>query len=200
MGAWLEAKVSEKFGRTQGVAFISGNGVAKPFGLLSGTPVTTSDATRAWGTLQYTASGAAGGLATTNPADAFRDMMWSLRAPYRGGATWVMNSNTANSIDKIKNGSGDYIWRDSMTAGAPPTLLGYPVAFDEEMPNVSTANAFPVAFGNFALGYVIVELEGLRVLRDPFTSKPHVIFYTYARVGGDISNSEAIKVLKIATA
>ena len=199
VGAWLEGKVADKFGRTEGTAFITGNGVAKPFGLLSGTPVTTSDATRTWGTLQYFASGAASALATTNPADVLRNMVWGLRAPYRNGAVWLMNSNTANAIDKLKNGTGDYIWRDGMTVGAPPVLLGHEVHFDENMPDIG-ANEFPVAFGNLKLGYVVVELSGLRVLRDSFTAKPHVLFYTYKRVGGDISNSEAIKVLKIATA
>lgn len=196
VGGWLEGKVADKFSRTEGVAFISGDGVGKPFGLLSGTPVTTGDATRNWGTLQYFPTGAAGSLAGSNPADVLRNLVWGLRAPYRRGAAWLMNSNTANTVDKIKDGTGNYIWRNNMTAGAPPALLGYPVEFDETMPDVSTSNAFPIAFGNFALAYVIVELNGLRVLRDPFTAKPNVVFYTYKRVGGDISNSEAVKLLK----
>ena len=197
VGAWLEKKVTEKFGRTEGVSFITGNGVLKPYGLLSGTPVTTGDATRAWGTLQYIASGNASALPASNPGDVIKNVMWSLRAPYRSGANWLMNSNTANALDKIKNGQGDYIWRDSMGAGLPPSLLGYPVEFDENMPDIG-ADVFPVAFGNFKLGYVIIELNGIRVLRDPFTAKPNVVFYTYKRVGGDIDNSEAIKLLKIA--
>lgn len=198
VGAWLEGKVADKFGRTEGMAYNSGDGVGKPFGLLSGIPVATSDATRAWGTLQYFPSGAASTLLPAAASDVFRDVMWGLRAPYRKGASWLMNSNTASAIDKLKNSTGDYIWRDGMTAGAPPSLLGYPVEFDENMPDIG-ANAFPVAFGNFKLGYVIIELNGLRVLRDPFTAKPNVVFYAYKRVGGDISNSEAIKLVKIAT-
>lgn len=197
VGAWLETKNADKFGRTEGVSFISGNGVGKPFGLLSGTPVVTGDATRARGVLQYFPSGAASTLHGTNPADAFRNVLWGLRTPYRSGANWLMNSNTANAIDKIKNTTtGEYLWRDSMGAGLQPTLLGYPVEFDENMPDIGT-NAFPVAFGNFKKGYVVVELDGIRVLRDPFTAKPHVVFYTYKRVGGGIAESEAIKLLKI---
>lgn len=196
VGAWMEKKVSDKFARTEGTSFITGNGVMKPFGLLSGTPVTTGDATRAWGTLQYIAGGHASTLPTSDPGDVIKNVMWSLRAPYRAGANWLMNSNTANALDKIKNGTGDYIWRDSMGAGMPPALLGYPVEFDENMPDIG-ADEFPVAFGNFKLGYVIIELTGIRVLRDPFTAKPNVVFYTYKRVGGDIDNSEAIKLLKI---
>ncbi|MCI5078249.1 phage major capsid protein [Oricola sp.] len=198
IGEWLEAKITDKFGRSEGVAYISGDGILKPNGVLSGTPVTTGDATRAWGTLQYFATGAAAGFASSSPADALRDMVWGLRAPYRRGAVWLMNSNTASKIDKFKDGDGNYIWRMGMTAGAPPSLLGYPVEFDENMPDVG-AGEFPIAFGNFALGYVIVELASIQVLRDPFTNKPNVIFYTTKRVGGDIANSEAIKLLKVAT-
>jgi HK97 family phage major capsid protein len=198
VGAWLEGKVANKFGRTEGVAFISGDGVGKPFGLLSGTPVTTGDATRAWGTLQYTATGVSGDFAASAKGDKLKDVLYSLRAPYRKGATWLMNSNTASQIDKFKDSQNNYIWSTGMTAGAPPSLLGYPVEFDENMPDVS-AGTFPIAFGNFKLGYVVVELAGIRVLRDPFTAKPNVVFYTYKRVGGDISNSEAIKLLKTAT-
>lgn len=199
IGAWLEGKVADKFGRTEGVSFISGNGVGKPNGLLNGTPVTTGDATRARGVLQYFPSGAASTLHATTPADVFRNMLWGLRTPYRSGANWLMNSNSANAIDKIKNATtGDYLWRDSMGAGLAPTLLGYPVEFDENMPDIG-ADAFPVAFGKFKKGYVVVELNGIRVLPDPYLSKPNVIFYTYKRVGGGIAESEAIKLLKIAS-
>ena len=197
IGAWLEGKVEDKFGRTEGVAFVSGNGILQPKGFLTGTPVTTGDATRAWGTLQYFASGGASGFSATNPADKLKDMVWGLRAPYRRNAVWLMNSNTASQIDKFKDGMGNYIWRDGMTAGAPPSLLGYPVEFDENMPDVG-AGEFPIAFGNFNLGYVVVELNAIRVLRDPFIAKPHVVFFTYKRVGGGISNSEAIKLMKVA--
>lgn len=198
VGAWLEGKVADKFGRTEGVSYISGNGVGKPFGLLSGTPVITGDATRAWGTLQYVATGVSGDFAASAKGDKLKDVLYSLRAPYRKGASWLMNSNTASAIDKFKDGQNNYIWNTGMTAGAPPSLLGYPVEFDENMPDVS-AGTFPIAFGNFKLGYVVIELNGIRVLRDPFTAKPNVVFYTYKRVGGDISNSEAIKLLKTAT-
>lgn len=199
IGRWLEGKVADRFGRSQGAAFVNGDSVGKPTGILSGTPVITGDDTRDLGTLQYIPSGNASGLSSSNPADVLKQLVWKLRAPYRNGAVWIMNSNTASVLDQIKDGGGQYIWRTGMLAGSPPSLLGYEVAFDEVMPDIG-ANAFPVALGNFRLGYVVVELEALKVLRDPFTSKPNVIFYTYQRVGGDVSNSEAIKLLKIATA
>ena len=136
VGAWLEGKVADKFGRTQGAAFITGNGVSKPTGLLSGTPVSTSDTSRAWGTLQYFPTGATSTLLTASPADVFRNTVWGLRAPYRKDANWLMNSSTANALDKMKNATtGEYLWRDGHTAGAPPSFLGYPVEFDENMPD-----------------------------------------------------------------
>ena len=129
----------------------------------------------------------------------FRNTVWGLRAPYRKDANWLMNSSTANALDKMKNATtGEYLWRDGHMAGAPPSFLGYPVEFDENMPDIGT-DTFPVAFGNFKLAYVIIELNGLRVLRNPFTAKPNVVFYTYGRIGGDLSNTEAVKLVKVAS-
>jgi HK97 family phage major capsid protein len=193
LGGWLESKITDKFGRSEGAAFVSGNGDGKPRGFLDYDSVATADATRDWGKLQFIKSGDAA-LVT---ADGLRDLTWGLRAPYRAGATFLMNSNTANSVDKLKNENGDYIWRSSMTAGAPNSLLGYPVEFDETMPDIG-ANQFPIAFGNFKLAYVIVDKAGIRFLRDPFTDKPRVQFYAYRRVGGGLANSEALKLHKIA--
>lgn len=197
VGGWVDGKTTDKFARTEGVSFVNGLHPKKPTGFMtySSSAVTTADATRAWGKLQYTA----GGDASAILADGLKSLVWSLRAPYRPGAVWLLNSNTASQVDKLKaSGTGDYIWRDGMTAGAPPSLLGYPVEFSEDMPDVS-GNAFPIAFGNFKAGYLIVDRPGDKSLRDPFTSKPNVMFYTYRRVGGGVANFEAIKLLKIAT-
>lgn len=192
VGAWVEGKISDKFARQEGTAFVSGDGVKKPRGFLTYPTEATADATRPWGTLQYLPSGAA----DTITADALRDMVWGLRAPYRSGATWLMNSNTASVIDKLKNGDGAYIWRDSTAAGVPPTLLGYPVEFAEDMPDTA-AGTLPIALGNWQKGYVVVEKVGIRLLRDPFSQKPYVLVYCYRRIGGDVANFEAIKLMKI---
>jgi HK97 family phage major capsid protein len=157
--------------------------------------VTTDDSTRAWGQIQYLNSGAP----TSITADSLKDLLYSLRAPYRTGATWVMSSNTANAIDKMKDGEGDYIWRNSYTAGIPPSLLGYNVAFDESMPTIG-AGTYPIAFGNWKLGYLAAKKMQTRLLRDPYTAKPNLVLYGYKRQGGAVANSEAIKVLKIAAA
>ena len=195
IGAWVDGKITDKFARSEGAAFVTGDGLAKPKGFLTYDAVTTEDFTRARGKLQYVKTGAAAGFAATNPADALRSLMWSLHTPYRAGAVWQMNSNVASSIDKFKDGMGNYIWRDGMTAGAPPSLLGYPVELNEEMPDLA-ANVFPIAFGNFGLGYCIVEKAGVKMLRDPYTDKPNVLFYGYRRVGGGLANDDAIKLLK----
>jgi HK97 family phage major capsid protein len=195
IGGWLEGKVSDKFARTEGAAFINGDGILKPRGLLTYDAVTDGDFTRTAGKVQYVKTGHASAFPASNPADVLRTLMWSLRTPYRQGAAWLMNSNTASTIDKFKNGQGDYIWRDGMTAGAPPSLLGYPVYLDEEFPDLG-ANAFPIAFGNFQQAYVIVDRPGLKFLPDPYTDKPNVLFYSYKRVGGGLANDDAVKLLK----
>lgn len=195
LGGWIDGKVTDKFARTEGTAFVTGDGIAKPRGFLSYTTSTVTDATRPWGTLQYIPSGGA----TTITADGLKDAVWGLRAPYRAGSSWLMNSNTANAVDKLKtSGSGEYIWRDGMQAGSPPSLLGYPVEFDETMPDVA-ASSLSIAFGNFKLAYVVVDRAGIRFLRDPFTDKPRLLFYAYKRVGGGIANSEALKLVKTGT-
>lgn len=192
VGAWVEGKISDKFARQEGTAFVNGNGVAKPRGFLTYDTALTTDSTRAWGTIQHLLSGAA----TAVTADALRDVVWGLRAPYRTEAAWLMNSNTANAIDKLKDGNGDYIWRDSSAAGVPPTLLGHPVEFSEDMPDIA-AGALSIAFANWKRAYVIVEKVGIRFLHDPYSSKPKVLIYAYKRVGGGMANSEAIKLMKI---
>ncbi|MER9092225.1 phage major capsid protein [Mesorhizobium sp. M0700] len=194
IGQWIDGKIADKFARSEGLAFVSGDGVKKPRGFMSyaADSVATGDETRAWNVLQYVISGAA----TTVTADSLRDVYWSLKAGYRTNASWVMASSTANALDKLKDGNGDYLWRSGMTAGSPPLLLNAPVEFDENMPAIG-AGLFPIAFGDFKVGYTIIDRLGLRPLRDPYTAKPHVLFYTYKRVGGGLSNSEAIKLLKV---
>lgn len=192
IGGWVEGKIGDKFARAEGAASVNGNGIKKPRGFMTYPMATTSDESRAWGTLQYVKSG----HATQVTADALRNIMWSLRGVYRQGASWLMNSNTANQIDLLKDGNGQYLWRNGMTVGAQPSLLGYPVEFSEDLADIG-AGTVPIAFGNWKLGYLLVDKAGIRFLRDPFSNKPNVLFYAYRRSGGDIANFEAIKALKI---
>jgi HK97 family phage major capsid protein len=194
IGTWLENKVGDKFGRTEGYAVLRGDGVKKPRGILTYPTSATADLERPWGTVQTFPSG----HATLITQDALKSLVWGLRAPYRAGASWVMNSNTASAVDKLKNLNGDYIWRDGMTAGALPSLLGYPVEIDENMPDVG-AGAIPIMFGNFNVAYVIVDKAGYKLLQDPYTAKPFVLFYVYRRTGGALANSEAVKFMVVGT-
>ena len=198
LGGWIEGKITDKIGRTEGTAFISGEGGLQPKGLLPYDTVTDTDFARAAGKIQYVPTGNASAFPSSNPGDVLKTLLWSLRAPYRKGAVWQMNSTTASVIDKFKDGMGNYLWRFGMTAGAPASLLGYPVEINEDMPDIG-ANAFPVAFGNFKEAYCIVDKAGVKFLRDPYTNKPNVLFYAYRRVGGGLANDDAVKLLKCAT-
>lgn len=198
LGAWLEGKLTDKFARTEGAAFVNGNGIGKPQGILSYTTTTEADTVRDAGVIQHVVTGHASSFASSNPADVLRSLVWTLRTPYRTGAVWLMNSATASTIDKFKDGQGQYIWRDGLTAGQPANLLGYPVYIDEEMEDIGAGNT-PVAFGNFQQAYIIVDRPGIKLLRDPYTNKPHVNFYAYTRVGGALANDDAIKLLKVST-
>jgi HK97 family phage major capsid protein len=191
---WLAGEIANEFAKAEGAAFVSGSGVNRPKGFLSSAVAAAGDATRAFGTLQYLASGAAGDFGA-NPQERLIDLVQSLRAPYRQGACFVMNAATLARIRKFKTSDGAFVWQPSLQAGAPATLLGYPVVEAEDMPDVG-ANALGVAFGNFRMGYLIAERSETQILRDPYSNKPFVHFYATKRIGGCVSNSEAIKVLR----
>lgn len=196
--SWLANKVADKIARTENAAFINGDGTLKPRGLLSYSTVATADATRAWGVFQHIVSGAAADFASSNPADKLLDLVYALKAAYRQGAAWMMPRATVGAIRKFKDGQGQYLWSPGLQAGQPQSILGFPVAEAEDMPAIG-ANNLGIAFGNFAEGYQIVDRAGLSVLRDPYTTKGFVKFYTRKRVGGGAVNFEAVKFLKFST-
>ncbi|MCW2338977.1 HK97 family phage major capsid protein [Sphingobium sp. B2D3A] len=195
--SWLAEEIAREFGRAEGAAFINGDGTSKPKGFLTYATTNQADSVRPFGSLQYVASGAAGGFPASNPQDRLIDLVQSLRAPYRQGAVFVMNAATLATIRKFKTSDGAFLWQPSMIAGQPATLLGYPVIEAEDMPDIA-ANSLSIAFGNFANGYVIAERSETSILRDPFTNKPFVHFYAVKRIGGAVANSEAIKLMKFA--
>lgn len=192
---WLAGEIAQEFARAEGAAFVSGNGTNKPKGFLTYATSGDGDATRAFGTLQYVASGAAGGFPASNPQDRLIDLVQALKAPYRQGAAFVMNSATLARIRKFKTSDGAFLWQPAMSEAQPATLLGYPVVEAEDMPDIA-ADSLSIAFGNFARGYVIAERNETSILRDPFTNKPFVHFYAVKRIGGAVANSEAIKLMK----
>jgi len=194
---WLASEIATEFGRAESMAFVKGNGTNQPLGFLSSPNATAVDGTRAQGTLQFLGTGAAGAFPGTNPADKLIDLVQSLRSPYRQGAVFVMNSAPAAAVRKFKTADGAFMFQPSLAAGQPSTLLGYPLIEAEDMPDIA-AGSLSIAFGNFKAGYIIAERAATSILRDPYTHKPYVHFYATKRVGGQVLNSEAIKLLKFA--
>lgn len=190
--AWLADEVAREFAAAEGTAFVSGSGTNQPQGFLSGTPTDEVDAVRAFGTLQYIPTGTGGDF---TDEDDLIDLVHTLRPAYRQGASFVMNSATLARIRKMKTSDGQFLWQPALADGQPATLLGYPVVEAEDMPDIA-ADSLSVAFGNFRQGYLIAERSATSILRDPFTNKPFVHFYATKRVGGQVMNSEAIKLLK----
>ena len=193
--AWLADEIAREFARAEGAAFVNGSGVNQPRGFLTVTSTDEPDDVRAFGAMQYLPSGSSGTFGGTNPEDALVDLVHALRPAYRQGAAFVMNSATLARIRKFKTADGAFLWQPSLSAGRPDTLLGYPVVEAEDMPDIA-ADATAIAFGNFREGYLIAERSATSILRDPFTNKPFVHFYATKRVGGQVMNAEAIKLLK----
>lgn len=193
--SWLAGEVATEFARAEGSAFVSGDGVNKPTGFLTPTYAATDDGVRAFGQMQYVPTGVAGGWPATNPADAFFALAGKLKKGHRAGATWVMNKATLFQAAAFKDSSGRYIFTPVQSPEIPASILGWGVEEAEDMPSIG-AGSLSVAFGNFKDGYLIVDRIGTRVIRDPFTNKPYIGFYTTRRTGGIVTNSEAIKCLK----
>jgi HK97 family phage major capsid protein len=200
VAAWLADEVSIEFAEKEGAAFASGDGINKPRGILSYDMV--ANTSYAWGKIGFVVSGKADGFlaptASANPADALIDLYYALKSGYRNGAAWLMSDAVMATVRKFKDAQGAYIWNPPSGTAEVGTILGKPVHTDDNMPAVAS-NAFPVAFGNFQRAYLIVDRVGIRVLRDPYSSKPNVLFYTTKRVGGGMVNFEAMKTLKIST-
>ena len=193
--AWLAGQIASEFARAEGAAFVVGTGSNQPKGFLSAATSASDDSTRAFGTLQFLGSGNATGFDDT-PETHLIDLVMSLKSGHRQGACWVMNSKTLGTVRKLKDSDGAFIWQNSLIDGQPDRLLGYPVVEAGDMPDVA-AGAFPIAFGNFQNGYLITERQATRILRDPYSNKPFVNFYATKRIGGQVLDSDAIKLLKI---
>lgn len=190
--AWLTSEIAIAFAATEGAAFLAGDGVKKPKGILSYTMALTDDDNRNFGTLQNRKSGADGVFTGDN----LIDLVQSLKKGYRQNAVFMMNSLTVGSARKLKGSDGHYLWQPGLQAGQPSTLIGYMVEENEDMPDAA-ADANAIMFGDFKRGYTIVDRMGTRMLRDPFSNKPYVGFYTTKRVGGMLVDSNAIKVLTL---
>lgn len=192
--SWIAGEVQTQFALQEGVAFLSGDGVNKPTGLLTYVTGGTNAAAHPFGAIQVVNSGAAASITS----DAIIDMIYSLPSVFLGNARFIMNRTTQGVVRKLKDGQGNYLWQPSYVAGQPATLAGYPVTEIPDMPNVA-ANSLAIGFGDFNQGYLIVDRVGVRVLRDPYTNKPYVSFYTTKRVGGGLLNPEPLRFMKIGT-
>ena len=192
---WLAGKIATRFIRAEASAFINGTGVDQPKGIL--LPTKVANASWTWGNIGYIPTGAAADFAPTNAVDCIISLVYALTADYRANASFIMNSKTAGAVRKMKDADGRFMWSDGLAAADPSRLMGYPVLICEDMPDIA-ANAYAIAFGDFKSAYTIAERPDLRILRDPFSAKPNVLFYASKRVGGDVTDFAAIKLLKIA--
>lgn len=206
--AWLVNSAAEEYAYQIGAAITSGDGSNKPTGILSGTPVATGDEdspARAFQVVQYLPTGAAAsfqndrlGSPAGDPAGVFIDAEAALKPRYHMNAKWYANRNTVSLMRKFRDADGNYLWERSLIVGQPPTFLGYPVINNEHLANVG-ANAFPVIFGDLGAAYELIDIQGMRLIRDEVTSKGHTLFYMAQRFGGNIVNDDAVKVIKCAT-
>ena len=191
--AWLAEEVRAAFAEQEGTAFVSGDGVNKPKGFL--TYPTVANASWSWGNIGTIATGASAAFPGSDPGDLLIDVVYAVKSGYRANAHFVMNRATQSQVRKMKDGDGTYLWQPASDPGQAPTLLGFPVAEAEDMPDIG-ADSLSIAFGDFRRGYLIVDRVGIRVLRDPYSAKPYVLFYTTKRVGGGVQDFDAIKLVK----
>lgn len=192
---WLAEEVRISFAEKEGTAFVTGDGTARPRGFLDYTKV--DNASWSWGNIGFIKTGVAGAFPATDPGDRLIDLVYAVKSGYRGNGTFVFNRATQAVIRKMKDGDGSYLWQPAAKAGEASTLMGFPVAESEDMPDIAT-DSYAVAFGDFRRGYLIVDRAGIRILRDPYSSKPYVLFYTTKRVGGGVQDFDAIKLLQFA--
>jgi len=189
---WIADEVETAFAEQEGAAFVNGDGVNKPKGFLV-SEVVNEDLWQ-WGKLGAIATGT-NGFPATSPGDVFVTLIYALRAGYRQNGVFVMNRKTQAASRRLKDGNGNYLWAPPSVPGQSATLMGFPVVEAEDMPDI-TANSLSIAFGDFRRGYLVVDRAGVRVLRDPFSAKPYVLFYTTKRVGGGVQDYGAIKLMR----
>lgn len=190
---WLADEVQDAFSTQENAAFVTGTGTSQPKGFLGYTHV--AEASHTWGNMGYIAAGAAGNFASGEEVERLLDLIYAVKPGFRGNARFTMNRRTLSALRKVKDGDGRYIFAPGL-GGEASSLLGFPITEIEDMPDIA-ANATPIAFGDFRRGYLIVDRQGARVLRDPYSAKPYVLFYTTKRVGGGVQNFDAIKLMKM---
>lgn len=197
VGQWIADEVNTAFAGQETTAFVTGDGINKPSGFLSAP--TVDESVWSWGSLGYVPTGVAGGLPVGNESDVFIDLVYALKSGYRQNASWVMSRRTQAVIRKLKDVDGNYLWQPAVAPDGHATFMGFKLVETEDMPDVA-ADSLSVAFGDFRRGYLVVDRQGVNVLRDPYSAKPYVLFYTTKRVGGGIADYDALKLLKFSLA
>jgi HK97 family phage major capsid protein len=190
---WLAQEIEQVFAAQEGAAFVTGDGINKPKGFLSYNAI--ANTSWSWGNIGYIASGVSGAFPSSNPSDLLVDLIYAVNAGYRQNGVFVMNRKTQSTIRKFKDSTGNYLWQPPAVPGGKATLMTFPVIEAEDIPDIA-ANSLSIAFGDFNRGYLVVDRAGVSVLRDPYTAKPYVLFYTTKRVGGGIQDFAAIKLMK----
>lgn len=197
----IEGEINREFAiafdSLEGAAFITGDGVDKPRGFLDYTMTTTASYAGAWGEIEFMPTGASGAFNGTDPDDELINAVHAIKKGYRSGATWAMNRTVLGDVRKLRDANNLSLWQPDTQSGTPGSLMGYSVTEMEDMDDLA-ANSFSIAFGNFNLGYQIIDRFGTRILRDPYSNKPFVQFYGTRRVGGGVKMFEAIKLIKFA--
>lgn len=196
VGQWIAEEINTAFAEQETAAFVNGDGVNKPSGFLQATQV--AQGSWSWGNVGYVATGVAGDFPASDESDVLIDLIYALKSGYRQNASWVMNRQTQAAIRKLKDADGNYIWQPASIVGGRASLMGFDLVEAEDMPDIAT-DSTSIAFGDFNRGYLIVDRRGVNVLRDPYSNKPYVQFYTTKRVGGGMHDYDAIKLLKFAT-
>lgn len=192
--SWLSEEVNITFAEQEGKAYISGNGVDRPKGVLSYKTVDNSS--WKWGSLGRIKTGVNGAFAADVGAhDNLVDLIYGTKSAYRSNGRFIMNRLTQGEVRKIKDADGNPMWQPGLQSGQPSALMGYPISEMDDMDDMATGK-HPIAFGDFRKGYLILDRRGVRILRDPYSNKPYVLFYTTKRVGGGVQDFDAIKLLQ----
>jgi len=189
---WIMSEVEAAFAEQEGAAFVNGDGVNKPTGFL--TVPNVADDSWSWGNLGYIATGTDAGFGS-DPSDRLIDTIYSVKSGHRQNSHFVMNRKTQSTIRQFKDGDGNYMWQPPAAPGQQAMLLGFPIVEAEDMPDIAS-DSMSIAFGDFERGYLVVDRTGVSVLRDPYSAKPYILFYTTKRVGGGVQNYEALKLIK----
>jgi HK97 family phage major capsid protein len=194
---WIAREVEQVFAVQEGAAFVNGDGAGKPKGFLQYDKA--AENAWAWTKIGFVETGVDAGFPEDGAGDPLIDLIYALKAGYRQNAAFVMNRKTQSAIRKLRDDDGQYLWQPPAQVGGRAGLLTFPVVEAEDMPDIS-ADSYSIAFGDFGRGYLVVDRQGVRVLRDPYSAKPYVLFYTTKRVGGGVQDFDAIKLLKFSGA